>query len=362
MYQELLIYGWNTQFQADFLPFQVQGFWPGRVIAEHRQHLIVITPQGEAVAVVSGKLRYRAQSRADYPAVGDWVVLSPFQSGERAKVQAVLPRQTRISRKSAGDEMSEQIIGANIDTLFIVSSLNQDFNMRRLERYLVLAKNSGAQTVLVMNKADLCENIPARLAQLATISQDIPILVVSALEPESVVPLQAYLAPGKTLAMIGSSGVGKSSLLNALTQQQVQRVQPIRQRDARGRHTTVHRQLFVLPDNQGLILDSPGIREIQLWEGGEGLDSAFSDIQTLVSHCRFRDCRHEKEPECAVNEALASGILDKKRWRNYLKLSDETLYLEQRKAQMREIQTKIKAKNQYKKARREALYGYLIKR
>ncbi len=362
MYQDLIPYGWNADFQAAFLPFKAQGFLPGRVIAEHRQHLIVITPQGENLAVVSGKLRYRAQCRADYPAVGDWVVLSPFQNGERSKVQAVLPRQTRISRKAAGEDMSEQIIGANIDTLFIVSSLNQDFNMRRLERYLVLAKNSGAQTVLVMNKADLCNDIPARLAELSTVTQEIPVLVLSALDPESVVPLREYLAPGKTLAMIGSSGVGKSSLLNALTQQQSQRVQPIRQRDARGRHTTVHRQLFLLPHNQGLMLDSPGIREIQLWEGGEGLDAAFSDIQTLVSHCRFRDCRHEKEPDCAVNEALGSGILDKKRWRNYLKLSDETLYLEQRKAQMREIQTRIKAKNQYKKARREALYGYLIKR
>lgn len=362
MYQELIPYGWNDSFQADFLPFQLQGYLPGRVIAEHRQYLIVITPQGENIAVVSGTLRYRAQSRADYPAVGDWVVLSPFQPGERSKVQAVLPRQTRISRKSAGDEISEQIIGANIDTLFIVSSLNQDFNMRRLERYLVLAQNSGSQTVVVMNKADLCDDIPARLAQLSLISQAIPVLVVSALDSESVAPLRAYLAPGKTLAMIGSSGVGKSSLLNALTQQDLQRVQAIRQQDARGRHTTVHRQLFALPDNQGLMLDSPGIREIQLWEGGEGLEAAFADIQTLVSHCRFRDCRHEKEPDCAVNEALASGILDKKRWRNYLKLSDETLYLEQRKAQMREIQTRIKAKNQYKKARREALYGYLIKR
>lgn len=359
MYQDLIPYGWDASFQEAFIPYENEGYQPGRVIAEHRQFFIVQTPTGEQTAVISGGLRYKARSRADYPAVGDWVALKANQS---LKIDAVLPRKSKISRKGSGEHTLEQIIGCNVDTLLILSSLNQDFNLRRLERYLVLAKNSGAEPVMVMNKSDLCNKPELILKQLETIAPEIPVLVISALESLGLEQVYPYLKPGKTLALIGSSGVGKSTLLNALAEYGLQKVQHIRQQDARGRHTTVHRQIFLLPNQKGLILDSPGLREIQLWEGGEGLDLAFSDIQTLITHCRFKDCRHHKEPNCAVREALNTGLLDKKRWRNYLKLSDEALYLQQRKAQRREIELKIKAKNKYKKARNEALQAYISKR
>lgn len=363
MHIDLTSYGWDTATAISFEPLAAQGYLPGRVLAEHRQHYLVVTSEGEGTAVVSGRMRYQASVPADYPTVGDWVVLGPRQrSTDRFKIHAVLPRSTRISRKSTGEHASEQIMGANIDTLLIMTSLNQELNLRRLERYLVLARNSGAQPVLLLNKADLCPEPEAALEALKDIAQDIPVLILSALTNLGLEQLQPYLYEGQILAMIGSSGVGKSTLLNALLGQEVQRVQQIRVQDARGRHTTVHRQLFLLPEKRGLILDVPGLREIQLWEGGEGLDAAFSDIQTLISHCRFPDCRHDKEPNCAVREALNTGLLDKKRWRNYLKLSNETLYLEQRKAEQRAIENRIRAKNKYKQARRAALYGYLSKR
>ena len=233
MFEQLIPYGWNEDWELAFIPFLEQDLLPGRVIAEHRQYMVVITEQGEYIATVSGNLRYRAKSREDYPAVGDWVAMSPPGNAERLKIQEVLPRRTKVSRKAAGENAKEQIIGANLDTLFIMSSLNQDFNPRRLERYLVLAQNSGCQPVLILNKADLCTDLEPYLEELKQIAPEIPRLMVSAMKQEGLEQLRPFLKAGQTLALIGSSGVGKSTLLNALSGQEM-RVQSIRQQDARG--------------------------------------------------------------------------------------------------------------------------------
>lgn len=364
--EDLIAYGWTPALAEAFLPYEkrLNHSLPGRILAEHRQHYLVQTHQGEGQAVISGSLRYHTQETpGDRPAVGDWVVLTPTQTRHahatpHYKIHGVLPRQSKVSRKASGQKTVEQVIGTNLDTLFIVTSLNQDLNLRRLERYLALARQSQIQPVLILNKADLCEDIEAVQAQLAPIVGSTPMVVLSALQHSGLHLLAPYLGVGKTLALVGSSGVGKSTLLNALLGEQRQNTQEIRSQDARGRHTTVHRQLFVLPDHRGLILDAPGFRELQLWDS-QAVQQAFGDIQDLISQCRYRNCRHDKEAGCAVQTALSTGLLDKKRWRNYLKLSDEQLYLEQRKARMRDIQSKVRAKRAYKKARTNALYGAL---
>ncbi len=364
--EDLIAYGWTPALAEAFLPHEkrLKGCLPGRILAEHRQHYLVQTHLGEGQAVISGSLRYHTQESPEArPAVGDWVVLSETQGRNpqaplRYKIHGVLPRQSKISRKASGQKTEEQVIGTNLDTLFIVTSLNQDLNPRRLERYLALAQQSQIQPVLVLNKADLCHDIEAVQQELEAIVGDTPVVVLSALEQSGLQGLAPYLGVGKTLALVGSSGVGKSTLLNALLGEHRQATQDIRSQDARGRHTTVHRQLFLLPDHRGLILDAPGFRELQLWDS-QAVQQAFGDIQDLISQCRYRNCRHDKELDCAVQSALESGLLDKKRWRNYLKLSDEQLYLEQRKARMRDIQSKVRAKRAYKKARTNALYGAL---
>lgn len=366
---DLIDYGWTPELAAAFRPYeqnQPQSL-PGRILAEHRQFYLVQTHHGEGRALISGSLRYQTQQHPEgRPAVGDWVVLWPTHTARRNevpnyKIHAVLPRHSKISRKASGQKTEEQILGTNLDTLFIVTSLNQELNLRRLERYLALAQQSQdnqIQPVILLNKADLCEDPAPSEAQIKALMGDVPVIILSALQQEGLSALAPYLGPGKTLALVGSSGVGKSTLLNALLGESRQKTGDIRDRDARGRHTTVHRQLFLLPDQRGIVLDAPGFRELQLWDS-QAVQQAFGDIQDLISQCRYRNCRHDKEKDCAIQESLQNGLLDKKRWRNYLKLSDEQLYLEQRKARMREIQSKVKAKRAYKKARTNALYGAL---
>lgn len=362
----LKAYGWTEELANAFLPHektQPQSV-AGRILAEHRQYYWVQTHTGEGRAQISGSLRYHTQEHPEQrPAVGDWVVLWPTHTSRangvpNYRIHAVLPRQSKISRKASGQKTQEQILGTNIDTLFIVTSLNQELNLRRLERYLALAQQSQIQPVVILNKADLCPDPEAIVNSLKRTMKEVPVVVLSALFQSDFNPLAPYLEPGKTVALVGSSGVGKSTLLNVLSGEQRQETAAIREQDARGRHTTVHRQLFLLPDDQGLILDAPGFRELQLWDT-QAVQQAFGDVQLLISQCLYRNCRHDKEKGCAVQEALSTGQLDKKRWRNYLKLSDEQLYLEQRKARLRDIQSKVRAKRAYKKARTDALYGAL---
>jgi len=313
------------------------------VISEQRNYYRLLNEQGEVLAQVSGKMRFEATVREDFPAVGDWVIISLHEGGERANIHGILPRQSKFARKTAGAETVEQIVAANINTVFLVNALNYDFNIRRMERYLTLAWDSGARPVIVLSKADLCDKVAARLLEVKEIALGVPVHVISNLTGEGLNELVTYLQVGQTVAMLGSSGAGKSSMLNYLYGENVQKVQAIRQGDDMGRHTTTTRELVVLPQG-GLIIDTPGMRELQLWGSESGLQDSFGDVETLAKQCRFSDCQHEQEPDCAVQSALKSGIMDQARFDSYLKLKKELAYLSRKVNQAEALVEKVKWK------------------
>lgn len=317
-------YGWNEHWDAilDQSNDKIRGLRPARVIAQHSHSYQAMTQDGEHTAVVTGKYAYTALQPSDFPAVGDWVMTEPMPGEARSVIHALLPRRSAMTRRAAGNVEAEQVIGANIDYLFITSALNQDFNIRKIERYLIAAWESGATPVVLLTKADLCPNPDAYLAQVEQAAPGVPVHFVSALHDQGIEQLQPYLRAGATIAVTGSSGVGKSTLLNWLAGQSRMATSDIRESDARGRHTTTHRELFPLPSG-ALVMDTPGMRELQLWDSQDGWQQAFSDIESLAAQCRYRDCRHESEAGCAVAEAIASGELDAGRLVNYKKTARE---------------------------------------
>jgi ribosome biogenesis GTPase len=266
--------------------------------------------------------------------VGDWVALSPRWDEGKATIHALLPRKTKFSRRAVlsggmpetGGRTDEQVLAANVDTVFLVSGLDRDFNVRRIERYLAVAWDSGAAPVIILNKADLCEKLAAKLQEVEAVAIGVPIHPVSATENQGLETLQTYLGAGKTVVFLGSSGVGKSTIINCLLGSERQKVHAVREDDSRGRHTTAHRELIVLPEG-GMVIDTPGLREIELWSNEEGLEKIFGDIEQLAASCRFRDCRHQGEPGCAIRQALDDGSLDAGRYDNYLKLQRELKHL-----------------------------------
>jgi ribosome biogenesis GTPase / thiamine phosphate phosphatase len=319
---ELAQLGWTDRLVKAFAPHAADGLVPGRVSLEHTHIYRVLTADGEVLARVSGRLRHQAAGRRDFPAVGDWVAIElPATSGD-ARIMALLPRHSRFSRRAAGDPTEEQIVAANIDTVFLVAGLDGDFNPRRIERYLLVALDSNARPVIVLNKADLVEDAARRSAEIEAIAQGVPVHAVSCRQPESLDVLRQYLGEGQTGALLGSSGVGKSTIVNRLIGHDLLRTRDVRESDSRGRHTSTARQLVLLPGS-GVLIDTPGMRELQLWDSGEGAAGAFADIETLAAGCRFRDCRHRQEPGCAVRAAAAAGELSHVRLESYLKLQDE---------------------------------------
>lgn len=325
----LNLIGMNEQVKENFKPYIEQGYTIGRVALEHKRMYRVWTENGEPLCEVSGKFSFLASGREDYPAVGDWVVLQERMNENRGTIHAILPRKSKFSRKSAGLVTEEQIIAANVDTIFLVNSLNEDLNLRRLERYLLLTWESGANPVIILSKADLCENVKAKIQEVESVALGVPIIAISALENSGLENIQDYLQPGKTIALLGSSGVGKSTITNLLLGEQKQIVQEIRTGDDKGKHTTTHRELILLP-NGTVLIDTPGMRELQLWESSDGISESFSDIEILTQLCRFRDCKHEKEPGCAVHRAIETGELSEERLYSYKKLLRELAYLDRK--------------------------------
>jgi ribosome biogenesis GTPase / thiamine phosphate phosphatase len=325
--------GWSDQLATEFEPHAAAGLAPARVAVEHRGGYVLYAEAGELRAEVSPRLRSRASGRADFPAVGDWVAV-----GE-GHVHGVLPRRTKFSRKVAWAETDEQVVAANIDVVLLVTALDRDFNPRRLERYLTMAWESGAEPRIVLTKSDLCDDVPLRVAEAEGVAFGVPVHVVSAETGEGLEELRALLATGRTLALLGSSGVGKSTLVNRLAGAELLATAELRS-DGRGRHTTTHRELVLLPGG-GLVIDTPGMRELQLWATEDGLGTAFSDVEELAAECRFFDCAHETEPGCAVTAAIHGGRLDPERLTSYRKLGRELARLERRldkRAQAEEAQ------------------------
>ncbi|HJQ23751.1 MAG TPA: ribosome small subunit-dependent GTPase A [Blastocatellia bacterium] len=326
---DLITLGWNAHFEAAFAPYREQSFEAARVALEYQGLYRVMTERDELLAEVRGKLRYTAQGREDFPAVGDWVALSRLPNENRAVIEAVLPRTSKFSRKAAGETSEEQIVATNIDTVFLVVGLDHNYNLRRIERYLILAFESGARPVIILSKADLASDIEACLREVEQVALGTPIHAISAKRGAGLEPLEDYLGVGKTIAFLGSSGVGKSTLINRLLGEERQKTQDVREEDSKGRHTTVHRELIVLPAG-GLLIDTPGMRELQLWDAGEGLTDSFADIEEMAAACRFSDCGHEREPACAVKAAIAEGTLAASRLENYKKIQKELEFLESR--------------------------------
>ena len=335
--------GWNEFLNNAFVEYEEQGYTVGRVMLEHKRLYRVETDLGECLAEVSGKYRFEASTREDYPAVGDWVVLSERQEEGKATIHAMLPRFSKFSRKAAGLTTEEQIVAANVDTVFLVQSLNYDFNPRRLERYLVMAWESGANPVVVLTKSDLCDDVLDKVTEVEAVAFGVPIHAVSVKEETGLAELASYFPEGKTVALLGSSGAGKSTLTNYLLGEEKQLIQEVRSDDDKGKHTTTYRELYMLPTG-GLVLDTPGMRELQLWEADGAISHSFQDIEELAEQCYFRDCKHANEPKCAVQGAIEEGTLEAARYQSYVKLQRELAFLERKNDKRAQLAEKEKWK------------------
>jgi ribosome biogenesis GTPase len=350
--------GWSDRLAEAFAPHAAAGYIPARVSLEHTHIYRVVTGHDEWLARVSGRLRHQAAGRAAFPAVGDWVAVEPPTTDGEARIHAVLPRFSRFSRRAAGDRTEEQVVAANVDTVFLVTGLDDNFNPRRIERYLVVAWDSGAAPVIVLNKADLVEDPERHVEGVGALAPAVPVYAISCREPGSLDVLRHHLGFGQTCALLGSSGVGKSTIVNRLVGHDLLRTHDVRVSDSRGRHTSTSRQLVMLP-GEGVLIDTPGMRELQLWDTGDALTGAFRDIVELAAGCRFRDCRHEAEPGCAVRAAVQSGDLSESRLESYLKLGREQEHEFRRQDQRAQLENKrrwkvlTKAANKRIKEKRE---------
>ncbi|MGE7843002.1 ribosome small subunit-dependent GTPase A [Lysinibacillus sp. NPDC093712] len=330
---KLTTLGFSTYFEEQVTAFKEESKLancvPARVTLEHKHSYRVLAEEGEWLATVAGHFAYTSVAREDYPAVGDWVLVEKMAGEEKAIIHKLFNRKSVFSRKVAGQEIKEQIVASNVDIVLLVMSLNADFNIRRLERYLVAAWDSGAKPIIVLTKADLCEDISSMVREVELVAFGVDIFVTSARSGEGIAAIQNLFTEGVTGALLGSSGAGKSTLMNALSGEELMKVSGIREDDAKGRHTTTHRELIVLPSG-GCLIDTPGMRELQLWDQSESLSSSFRDIEEFAAACRYRDCTHHMEPHCAVQQAINDGALEQSRLQSYFKLQKELAFIERK--------------------------------
>ncbi len=341
--------GWNPAFAAAFAAHASAGLVAGRVIQQFNHLYTVATEAGELHAQLSGRLRYEAAPN-QLPVTGDWVALRIPPNQDSAQIVAVLPRATRFSRRAAGKGDREQVIAANLDFAFLVSGLDNDFSPRRIERYLAAAWDSGATPVVVLNKLDLCDDPASRIRAVEQVAVGAAIHAVSALRGDGLDQLARYCLAGQTIALLGSSGVGKSTLINRLLGSAIQTTQPTLA-DGRGRHTTTRRELLFCAQG-GMVIDTPGMRELQLWDDDEGLQMTFDEIETLARNCRYRDCKHQGEPGCAVLEAVNAGELSAERLSSLHKLQRELAFLDRRDDPEGNLAEKRRWKNIHKSVKR----------
>jgi ribosome biogenesis GTPase len=338
--------GWDEAWASELERTEEPALTPGRIAAQHRGEYVVWTPDGELRAEVSGRLFYELAPFHDLPAVGDWVGLRV--DGGRAVVHALLPRRSAFTRKEALKEAVAQTLAANVDTALLVNGLDADFSLRRIERYLATAWESGATPVVVLTKTDVCEDVADAVAQVDSVAIGVPVLPVSNVTGEGVDAVAAELKPGRTAVLLGSSGVGKSTLLNRLAGSELM-VTGALAADGTGRHTTTHRELVVLPGGS-LVIDTPGLRELQLWEGD--VETAFGDVEELAGNCRFRDCSHTREPGCDVLAAVDDGRLELDRLRSWRKLQRELAAIQARKDKRLQSELKRRWRRQARSMRR----------
>lgn len=366
-------FGWNQFFQNNFEQIKQENeskfhytYIAGRISIIQKTICKVLTELGELDAVISskirenlvektGKSRYRRKELILNPAVGDWVLLTYDPKDKKAIIRGILPRKSKFSRNAAGTAITkEQVIASNIDTVFLVSAMNHDFNPRRIERYLTAVWDSGSNPVIILNKSDLCDDINGRISEVECVTFGVPIHAMSALNNQGVDQLNQYLIEGKTCIFLGSSGVGKSTIINNILGKNRQKIQEISNSNDKGKHTTSNRELIVLP-NGGMVIDTPGLREIQLWKTEDSVTDLFEDIEQLARQCKFSDCQHDTEPDCAVKQAIENGDLSEKRLQNYYKLQRELAYIERKEQRKRNRRIRISYKQAEKNRRKEKM-------